>query len=104
MNTEIKTSRLLLRQFKESDYDDLFKFLSQLKNDEFEGYPGITYENGGKYLIDRLGSTEYYAVELSEAGKVIGNIYCGNRDYNAKEVGTPMIPEEQYAAIVNGGV
>ena len=34
----------MLRQFKESDYDDLYEYLSQLKDDEFEGYPGITYE------------------------------------------------------------
>lgn len=26
---EIKTARLLLRAFKESDYDDLFEYLSQ---------------------------------------------------------------------------
>ena len=43
---ELKTERLLLRAFKELDYDDLFEYLSQLENDEFEGYPGITYENG----------------------------------------------------------
>ena len=42
--TEIRTARLILRPFRESDYDDLFEFLSQLENDEFEGYPGITYE------------------------------------------------------------
>ena len=50
MREEIKTARLLLRRFRESDYDDLFEFLSQLKDDEFEGYPGITYENGREYL------------------------------------------------------
>ena len=86
MNTEIQTRRLHLCQFKESDYDDLFEFLSQLENDEFEGYPGINYENGRKYLTERLGSTEYYAVELMASGKVIGNIKrqsneaAGNRD------------------------
>ena len=26
-------------------------------------------------------------MELTELGKVIGNIYCGNRDFAAKEVG-----------------
>ena len=45
-----KTDRLLLRPFRDSDYDDLFEFLSQLENDEFEGYPGITYENCRKHL------------------------------------------------------
>ena len=84
---EIRTERLLLRPFTESDYDDLYEFLSQLKADEFEGYPGITYENGREYLRQRLGSEEFYAVVLPDPGKVIGNIYCGNRDYDAKEVG-----------------
>ncbi len=44
---EIRTDRLILRPFKESDYDDLFEFLSQLEDDEFEGYPGINYEIAG---------------------------------------------------------
>ena len=46
MNTEIRTSRLLLRRFKESDYNDLFEFLSQTEDDGCEGCPGIAYENG----------------------------------------------------------
>ncbi len=84
---EIRTERLLLRPFRESDYDDLFEFLSQLEDDEFEGYPGITYENGREHLKHRLESKEFRAVELTETGKVIGNIYCGNRDFAAREVG-----------------
>ena len=84
---EIQTRRLLLRTFRESDYDDLYEFLSQLEGDEFEGYPEITYENGREHLKYRLGSEEFFAIELTEAGKVIGNIYCGKRDYAAREVG-----------------
>ena len=84
---EIRTKRLLLRPFRESDYDDLFEFLSQLADDEFEGYPGITWENGREHLKYRLGSEEFYAMELTESGNVIGNIYCGNRDFEAKEIG-----------------
>ena len=84
---EIRTKRLLLRPFSESDYDDLFEFLFQLADDEYEGYPGITYENGREHLKYRLGSEEFYTMELTESGKVIGNIYCGNRDFAAREVG-----------------
>ena len=83
---EIRTKRLLLRPFRESDYDDLFEFLSQLADDEFEGYPGITYENGREHLKYRLGSEEVFAIELSDSGKVIGNIYCGKRDFAAREL------------------
>ena len=68
---EIRTKRLLLRPFRESDYDDLFEFLSQLADDEFEGYPRIIYENGQEHLKYRLGSEEFYAIELTESGKVI---------------------------------
>lgn len=91
---EIRTERLLLRFFRESDYDDLYEFLSQLEDDEFEGYPGITYENGRKHLEYRIGSNEFYAVELVGSGKVIGNIYCGSRDFHAKETG--FIINRQY--------
>ena len=76
-----------MRPFRESDYDDLFEYLSQLENDEFEGYPGITYKNGREHLKYRVESNEFYAIELLDSGKVIGNIYCGNRDYEAREVG-----------------
>lgn len=50
-------------------------------------YPDKTYENCKNYLSERTGSGEYYAVVLKDGGKVIGNIYCGKRDYNAVEVG-----------------
>ena len=83
----IETERLILRPFTEADYGDMFEFLYQLRDDEYEGYPGITYENGREHLKYRLGSEEFYAIELTEAGKVIGNIYCGKKDFAAKEVG-----------------
>ena len=40
----IPTRRLLLRPFRESDSADLYEFLAQLEDDEFEGYPGLTWE------------------------------------------------------------
>ena len=83
----IETKRLILRPFRESDYGDLFEFLYQLRDDEFEGYPGITYENGREHLNCCLHSEEFYAIEWKETGKVIGNISCMSRDYAAKEVG-----------------
>ena len=85
---EIITGRLVLRAFRESDYDDLYEFLSQLREDVFEGYRGITYENGREHLKARLGSEEYCAIALRETGKVIGNVYCGNRDLMRGKRGT----------------
>ncbi len=75
---EIQTKRLLLRPFRESDYADLFEFLAQLEDDEFEGYPGISWENGREQLQYRIGSEEFYAVELAESGKVKGRNEAGS--------------------------
>lgn len=83
----IQTDRLLLRPFGEADHGDLYEFLAQLEDDEFEGYPGITLENSIEHLRYRLDSEEFFAMELSQTGKVIGNIYCCRRDYQAREVG-----------------
>lgn len=47
---KIETNRLLLRPFAQSDYDDLYELLAQRREELFEGYPGITYENGREYL------------------------------------------------------
>lgn len=84
---KIETKRLILRNFEEKDYDDVYEFLSQRKEDIFEAYPDITYENGRDHLKYRVDSDEFYAMELKESGKVIGNIYFGNRDFEAKEIG-----------------
>ncbi|MGN1344619.1 MAG: GNAT family N-acetyltransferase [Traorella sp.] len=83
----IETKRLLLRNFEENDYEDLYEFLAQRKEDEFEAYPDITYQNGYKHLEYRLHNDEFIALQLKETGKVIGNIYLGNKEYNAKEIG-----------------
>lgn len=87
MTHEIQTKRLILRAFQAKDYDDLYEFLAQLEHDEFEGYPGITYENAKEHLRYRMGSDEFYAVVLKENGKVIGNIYFGKREFDTREAG-----------------
>lgn len=92
--TVIETERLVLRPFGDADYDSLFEFLSQLESDEFEGCPGITYENGRTYLAQRVGSDEFLAIELTSEGKVIGNLSCGRRDFEVREVG--YIVNERY--------
>lgn len=83
----IETERLILRNFEDSDYDDLYEFLSQRKEDEFEAYPDITYENGCEHLAYRVHNDEFIAIQLKETGKIIGNVYFGNRDFEAKELG-----------------
>ena len=83
----IETQRLILRSFEEKDYDDLYEFLSQRREAQVEAYPGITYENGREHLKYRLGSADFFALELKQTGKVIGNVYYGARDFDAREIG-----------------
>ena len=83
----IDTPRLRLREFRESDFQDLYEFLYQLKDDEYDGYPDITSENGRNHLLYRLNNREYYAVVLKENAKVIGNVFCGTRDNNSLQIG-----------------
>ncbi|MDO5520975.1 MAG: GNAT family protein [bacterium] len=91
----IETERLLLRNFKEEDYDDLYEFLSQRKDEVFEGYPGITYENGKEHLAYRLANDDFIAIELKKNHKIIGNVYFGSRDFEAKELGYIVNKEYQ---------
>lgn len=83
----IETERLVLRNFTESDYEDLYEFLSQRKEDEFEAYPDITYENGREHLAYRVHNDEFIAIQLKDTGKIIGNVYLGKRDFEARELG-----------------
>lgn len=57
---EIRKKRLLLRPFRESDWPDLYECLFQLENDEFEGYPGVTWENAGLTREAHLKSNMYF--------------------------------------------
>lgn len=83
----METDRLTLRNFEERDYDDVFEFLSQRRDDAFEAYPDITYENGREHLKYRIHNDEFVALQLKETGKVIGNVYLGNRDFASRELG-----------------
>ena len=84
---ELQTERLLLRPFRETDLADLYEFLSQRRDAEFEAYPDVTPESCRKYLDFRISSESFYAMELSGTGKVIGNIYCADKPFESKEVG-----------------
>lgn len=84
---QIMTDRLILRKFRETDFEDLYEFLAQQKDAAFEAYPNIDAETCKEQLEKRLTTEEFYAVELKKTGKVIGNIYFADREHCAKEVG-----------------
>ena len=71
----IKTERLILRNFKESDIDDYFEFVSQ--EDVLTRIGAVPYSDKEKALERLISETQKplrFAIVLKETGKVIGNI------------------------------
>lgn len=83
----LKTGRLILRPFRESDEEDLFAYLSDPKVVKFEPYAPMTREQVRENLAWRMSTEEMIAVELRGTGKLIGNVYLGRREFDSLELG-----------------
>lgn len=71
----IKTERLILRPFEESDAADVFEYLHKPAVNCFVHMKLDTLNEAKKEMKKRAGETEYYfAIVLKESGKVIGEI------------------------------
>ena len=84
---KIETERLIIRNFEPKDKEDLGEYMLQRVDAEFERYEGFTKEKLEGEIKFRVGSDEFYAIEQKENHKVIGNIYMGHRDFEARELG-----------------
>ena len=83
----MKTERLILRRFRMEDLDDLYEYLSDPEAVRFEPYPPQTLRETEQNLKWRISTDEMIAVELRETGKLIGNLYLGKRELDARELG-----------------
>ncbi len=71
----LKTKRLILRPWEESDAKDLFKFASDPRIGPIAGWPAHKSEEESLEIIRRfLSVPETYAVTLKEDQKAIGSI------------------------------
>ncbi len=84
---KIETSRLILRNYTEADFDDLYEYLSDPAVVEYEPYKAMTKEEVAGNLRWRISTDEMIAVELKANRKMIGNVYLGNRDFDTLELG-----------------
>ena len=80
-----ETERLIIRQWEEKDYADLFEFASDPNVTKYLHYPTYTNENTAKeriaFLIEKYetgGIAQEYAIELKDSNKVIGSINIGS--------------------------
>lgn len=83
----IETENLIIRNFEKKDENDLCEYMLQRVDAYFEGYPDFTADKSAQVIEYRCSSDEFYAVELKSESKVIGNVYMGRRDFNARELG-----------------
>lgn len=84
---QIETERLILRRFCKSDLQDLYEYLSDEEVVRFEPYKPMDLQEVENTLNWRISTEEMLAVELKASGKMIGNIYLGQRDFEARELG-----------------
>ncbi len=83
----IKTDHLILRPFRDNDFNDLYEYLSDPVAVQYEPYQPMNQEEVLESLKWRISTDEMIAVELMSESKLIGNIYLGQRDDNTIELG-----------------
>lgn len=79
----ITTSRLLIRQFQEQDYISLFEYLSNPIIYRFEPGEPISLEKARVLTLERVPKTEFWAVVLKDAQKLVGHLYFKQIDPKA---------------------
>lgn len=84
---ELETERLILRRHEEKDFADMREYLSDEKVVAFEPYLPMSDDEVRECLRERMGSDEFIAVEEKASGKMIGNLYVGERFCDSVEIG-----------------
>ena len=83
----LETERLILRRYREEDYEDLYEYLSDPEVVKYEPYRPMDREETRRELAFRIADAKMIAVELKNTGKLIGNVYLGKREFEALEIG-----------------
>ena len=89
----LETERLIIRNFRESDFADFVEYRSDPEVCKFQGYEPFTEEMGRGYiesLIDgtfgETGKWNQIGVELKSEKKLIGDIGLKPESYDARVV------------------
>jgi ribosomal-protein-alanine N-acetyltransferase len=71
----IETERLIIRRFLETDWQDLYEYLSDEEVVKYEPYDVFTKEGCMAESAMRARDPAFWAVCLAEGGKLIGNVW-----------------------------
>ncbi|MDR3552836.1 MAG: GNAT family N-acetyltransferase [Clostridia bacterium] len=82
----LKTARLIIRDFKQTDGPDLYEYLSDEEVVRFEPYKPLSRESAYEEAKRRFGDANFLAVCLHN-GKLIGNLYFAKGEFDTWEVG-----------------
>ena len=91
----IKTQRLYLRRFLETDSKDIYEYLSLPEVTKYEPYDPITLEESKIIAQQRANDDRFLAICLLDSDKVIGNIFLSKEapDYiNTYKLGYVLNP------------
>ncbi|WP_346886980.1 GNAT family N-acetyltransferase [Clostridium sp. UBA1056] len=83
----IVSDRLVIRKFNEDDWQDLYEYLCDEEVVKFEPYHIYSENEAKEEAINRANNELFYAVCLKESGKLIGNLYLAEGDFDTWELG-----------------
>ncbi len=83
----IVTDRLIIRKFEQSDWENLYEYLSDKEVVKFEPYDIYTEDQAKEEAVIRSNNESFFAVCLKENRKLIGNLYLDKGDFDTWELG-----------------
>ncbi len=82
----ITTERLIIRRFRQEDWQDLYEYLSNERVVYYEPYDVFSEDACKEEALRRANNEAFWAVCL-KSDKVIGNLYLGRQAFNTWELG-----------------
>ena len=82
-----ETEHLFIRRFLDTDWQDLYEYLSKPEVVKYEPYDIFTKEQAKQEAASRAKLECFYGVCRKTNGKLIGNIYLQKDDFDTWELG-----------------
>jgi len=95
---EIQTKNLIIRNHKESDWEDLFDYLSLPEIYTFEPGEPISSEEARSLMAERSKNNDFLAVVHRKSNRMIGHLYfhqCDPKQFMTWELGYIFNPRFQ---------